>query len=76
MRSVLKDRLALILALAAPAAFLNAVHGQNAYLSTACLGFGLLMIGRRPWVAGLILGLLDDGAGLSLTSAHPGDPQG
>jgi alpha-1,2-mannosyltransferase len=58
VRSVVKDRLALIVALAAPAAFLNAVHGQNAFLSTACLGFGLLMIERRPWLAGVILGLL------------------
>ncbi|MDB5433619.1 MAG: hypothetical protein JWP35_4735 [Caulobacter sp.] len=58
VRHVLKDRLALLVALALPAAFLNAVHGQNAFLSTACLGFGLLMIERRPWLAGVILGLL------------------
>ena len=48
----------LLLGLAFPAVFINSMHGQNGFLNTAVLGFGLLLLDRRPWVAGLLLGLL------------------
>ena len=44
--------------LAFPAVFLNAGHGQNAFLSTALFGAGALMLDRRPWLAGVLLGCL------------------
>jgi len=34
------------------------MHGQNGFLTAGLLGFGLLLLERRPWVAGLCLGLL------------------
>jgi hypothetical protein len=40
------------------AVFTNIGHGQNAFLSTAILGLGLLLSERRPLVAGAILGCL------------------
>ena len=44
--------------LAFPAVFLNAGHGQNAFLSTALFGAGVLMLDRRPWLAGVLFGCL------------------
>lgn len=46
------------LALAAPAVFVTAGHGQNAFLSGALLGAALLALPRRPLLAGLLIGLL------------------
>lgn len=48
----------LVAALAFPAAGLNAMHGQNGFLSAALLGFGALLAPRRPLAAGFALGLL------------------
>ena len=58
VRQISDHPLALLLALALPAVFINGMHGQNGFLNTAVLGFGLLMLDRRPWLAGLLLGLL------------------
>ncbi len=41
-----------------PAVFVNVVHGQNGFLSTALLGAGLILLPRRPVLAGLAMGLL------------------
>lgn len=41
-----------------PGTFLNLRWGQNAFLTTALLGFFLHFTGRRPILAGLFLGLL------------------
>lgn len=49
---------ALLIAAAFPAVFINMMHGQNGFLNTALLGFGLLLLDRRPWVAGVFIGLL------------------
>ena len=47
------------LALAAyPAVLSNLGHGQNAFLTTGLFAFGLLQVEKRPWIAGLLLGLL------------------
>lgn len=45
-------------ALAFPAVWVNVGHGQNAFLTAGLLGFGLLLLDRRPGLAGLLLGLL------------------
>lgn len=49
---------ALLLALAAPAVFINAVGGQNGTWTAALFGGGLSLLGRRPLLAGGLLGLL------------------
>src|ERR1700744_4911318 len=48
----------LLLSLALPALFINAVAGQNGTLTAALLGGGLLLLDRRPVVAGILFGLL------------------
>ena len=48
----------LLLSLAAPALFVNAVGGQNGALTAALLGGGLVLQGRRPVVAGVLFGCL------------------
>lgn len=44
--------------LAFPAVMLNMGHGQNAFLTAALMGGGILMLGRRPWIAGALFGCL------------------
>jgi hypothetical protein len=44
--------------LAAPASFVCLGHGQNAFLTASLLAGGLMLLDRRPWVAGLLLGCL------------------
>lgn len=44
--------------LAFPGVYLNFYYGQNGFLSGAIMGGGLLLVDRRPFLAGLILGLL------------------
>lgn len=46
------------LTLALPAAYLNVLHGQAGFLVTALMGGALLLLGRRPVLAGVLLGLL------------------
>ena len=48
----------LLLALAFPAVLVNIGHGQNGFLTAALLGGTLVLLDRRPLVAGLLLGLL------------------
>src|SRR5882724_6788665 len=52
------DQGVLLLSLATPALFVNAVGGQNGALTAALLGGGLALQGRRPIVAGLLFGCL------------------
>ncbi|WP_311972375.1 glycosyltransferase family 87 protein [Bradyrhizobium campsiandrae] len=49
---------ALLLSLAAPAMFVNAIGGQNGALTAAIMGGGLLLVDRRPTMAGMLFGLL------------------
>jgi hypothetical protein len=53
-----RDRLWLLAALAFPAVFINIGHGHNGFLTAALLGSGLLVLDRRPVLAGVLLGLL------------------
>ena len=52
------DRGAALLALAAPAALGCVMPGQNGFLSAALIASALLQLERRPWLAGMLLGLL------------------
>lgn len=44
--------------LAFPAVLINAGHGQNGFLTTALFGGGALLVGKRPWLGGALLGAL------------------
>ena len=48
----------LLLALAFPAVLINIGHGQNGFLTAALLGGALVVLDRRPLVAGILIGLL------------------
>lgn len=58
IRAILPGKDALLIAAAYPAVFINIGHGHNGFLSAALLGGGLLLIDRRPWIAGVLIGLL------------------
>ena len=51
-------RHAWLAALAAPAAYINAISGQNGAFTAALVGAGLLLLEERPLVAGIFLGAL------------------
>ena len=52
------DCLWLLLAVAFPAVLINIGHGQNGFLTAALIGGALVMLDRRPLVAGVLFGLL------------------
>ena len=52
------DYLWLLLALAYPAVLINLGHGQNGFLTAALLGGALVLLDRRPIVAGILIGCL------------------
>lgn len=58
MRAILPRPQTLLVAAAFPAVFVNIGHGQNAFFTAALLGGALLLIDRRPWLAGILIGLL------------------
>lgn len=58
MLAIAGDRRAWLPALAFPAVFINIGHGHNGFLTAALFGGGLLLLGRRPVLAGILLGLL------------------
>jgi alpha-1,2-mannosyltransferase len=41
-----------------PALWVNLMNGQNASLSLTILGLGFLLLDKRPWLAGAVLGLM------------------
>jgi alpha-1,2-mannosyltransferase len=47
-----------LLALAFPAVFINVTHGHNGFITAALLGGALLVLDRRPLLAGALLGCL------------------
>jgi alpha-1,2-mannosyltransferase len=53
-----REHLWLLLALAFPAVFVNIGHGHNGFLTAALLGGALLVLDRRPILAGILFGLL------------------
>lgn len=58
IRRIVPDSRSVLLALGAPVVFVCLGHGHNGFLTGALLGGGLLLLERRPWVAGLLLGCL------------------
>ena len=56
LRLAMPDK-ALILALAAPAVFINTYCGQNGVWTAAFIGGGLMLLDRRPVIAGVLFGL-------------------
>jgi alpha-1,2-mannosyltransferase len=52
------DHLWLLLALAFPAVLINIGHGQNGFLTAALIGGALVLLDRRPLLAGVLFGLL------------------
>ncbi len=57
-RAIVPECRTILVALAAPAAFVCLGHGQNAFLTASLLGGGLLLLEQKPWAAGLLLGCL------------------
>ncbi|MFC7052764.1 glycosyltransferase family 87 protein [Hansschlegelia quercus] len=51
-------RAVLLAAVAFPAVFVNLTHGHNGFLTAGLFGLGLVMLDRRPLLAGALLGLL------------------
>jgi hypothetical protein len=49
---------ALLLSLATPALFMSAVGGQNGAMTAALLGGGLMLVDRRPIIAGILFGMM------------------
>ncbi|MGB9116003.1 glycosyltransferase family 87 protein [Bradyrhizobium sp.] len=58
MRAILPRSETLLIAAAFPAVFVNIGHGQNGFLTAALLGGALHLLDRRPWLAGVLIGLL------------------
>jgi hypothetical protein len=58
LRRIAPHPLTLALALAFPGLALNLFYCQGAFLVIALLGGGLLLLERRPWLAGLLFALL------------------
>jgi alpha-1,2-mannosyltransferase len=52
------DKLCLLLALAFPAVFVNLGQAHNGFLTAALIGAALVQLDRRPWLAGILFGLL------------------
>jgi alpha-1,2-mannosyltransferase len=52
-----KSRLAIWLAVAAPPFFYNVMFGQTSFLPAGLIGLGLLNVLRRPYLAGVLIGL-------------------
>lgn len=53
-----KDPLFALLAFSFPACFVNLIHGQNGFLSAALIMAGLALLSSRPFLAGVVFGLL------------------
>lgn len=58
VRRILPHPLTLLVAAAFPAVLVNVGHGHNGFLTASLLGGGLLLLDRRPMLAGVLLGLL------------------
>lgn len=58
MQRLVPGRDSLLLTLAAPATLICLAHGQNGFLTGLLLGGGLLLLDRRPFAAGILVGCL------------------
>jgi arabinofuranan 3-O-arabinosyltransferase len=58
IRAIVGDRTGYLLAAAFPAVLANFAVGQNGFVTAALIGGALVLLERRPILAGLLLGLL------------------
>jgi glycosyl transferase family 87 len=58
VRTIMGERLGILIACAFPAVMWNMLVGQNGFLTAALIGFALVCLDTRPVVAGVLLGLL------------------
>lgn len=58
IRAILPRPETWLVALAFPAVFINIAHGHNGFLTAALIGGALLLLDRRPVIAGILFGLL------------------
>jgi len=58
IRAIIGDRVGYLLAAAFPAVLSNFIVGQNGFLTAGLFGGTLILMERRPIVAGMLLGLL------------------
>jgi alpha-1,2-mannosyltransferase len=58
VRSTIRDDVLTLALFCFPAAFMATALGQNSFLTTALFGGALLMLDRRPILAGILFGLL------------------
>ncbi len=56
-REFLPARAVGLLAAAFPPTWLTITHGQTSFLAAALIGAGMLLVVRRPWLAGCLIGL-------------------
>lgn len=57
-RKIVDQRETLLLAAAAPVVFVNFSHGHNGFLTASLLAGALLVLDRRPILAGILIGLM------------------
>ena len=55
---ILPGREAMLAAVGAPVVMVCLGHGQNAFMTASLMAGGMLLLDRRPWVAGILLGCL------------------
>jgi hypothetical protein len=58
VKKIVPHPLALWVILAFPGTFQNFIHFQNGFVTATLLGGGLLLMGRQPFLGGVLLGLL------------------
>jgi len=58
VQRIVPGRTALLATLGAPVAFICVAHGHNGFLTGALFGGGLLLLDRRPFLAGFLFGCL------------------
>ncbi len=58
VRSIVQERIGVLVAAAFPAVFVTFGHGHNAFFTTACLGLGLVLLNRHQMLAGIFFGCL------------------
>ena len=58
LKKIIPHPLALWVILAFPGTFQNLIHFQNGFVTATLLGGGLLLMGRRPFLGGVLFGLL------------------
>ena len=58
MRAILPRPETLLVAAGFPAVLVCIGHGQNAFFTASLLGGAMLLLDRRPWLAGVLIGLL------------------